>query len=416
MKAEIIAVGTELLLGQIVNTNAQFLSQECAGLGIDVYFQTVVGDNESRLRDALHLAKNRADLVICTGGLGPTQDDLTKDVLAAYLGRTLQIHQPSMDKITALFESRGVHMVESNRRQALHIEGSHLLPNDTGLAVGDALIQDGTHYILLPGPPKEMKPMFQTYATPWLRSVMTDEVPLHSKMLKFAGIGESNLEHALIDLIKSQNDPTIAPYAKEGEVTLRLTTRAHSETEALITMQACESEIRKRVGEYIYAEEDTTIESVIVRMLIEKKRTLSVAESCTGGMLSDMITAIPGSSMAFRGGIICYSNEVKHDLLNIPMHLLQGDSAPGAISSEVAQLLAENMLQQTDTDFSIAITGVAGPSPSEGKPVGQVYIAIAESGQVTQVNQIQLSGNRETIKLRAAKSALYRVWQKLKQE
>jgi nicotinamide-nucleotide amidase len=414
MKAEIIAVGTELLLGQIVNTNAQFLSEKCADMGIDVYFQTVVGDNASRLREAVKIARGRADLLIFTGGLGPTQDDLTKEVLAELLGRSLIIHQPSMDKMVSMFESRGIPMVESNVKQAQLIDGSTPLMNDTGLAVGDALIHEGTHYIVLPGPPKEMKPMFESYAKPWLRTVMTDTLPLFSKMLKFAGIGESNLEHALIDLVDGQQDPTIATYAKEGEVALRLTTRAPSEQDAQRKMAAAEAEVRSRVGGHIYADEDVPMEHVIVRLMSEQGLKLAVAESCTGGLFSDMITSVPGSSQVYLGGVVCYSNALKHRMLNVPIHMLEGDGTPGAVSSETAGIMAEQLLELTECDVSVSITGVAGPAASEGKPVGLVYIAIGRRGGETSVERIQLSGNRETIKLMAAKHALYRLWKLLK--
>lgn len=415
MKAEIVAVGTELLLGQIVNTNAQFLSRECAAIGVDIYFQTVVGDNEQRLLESLKLAASRADVVICTGGLGPTQDDLTKDVLAAYVGRQLIIHEPSMNAITQMFQSRGIHMVESNRRQALMLEGSDPLHNETGLAVGVAFTFEGTHFILLPGPPKEMKPMFTKYAIPWLHTIMKDEVPLYSKMLKFAGIGESNLEHQLIDLIQAQSDPTIAPYAKEGEVTIRLTTRAHSAEEGERKLFVTEQEIRSRLAQHIYADQDVPIEAIVVKMLDERKLSLAVAESCTGGLLSDLITSIPGSSNSFLGGIICYSNALKHKLLGVPMEVLEGEGAPGAVSSETAVILAENLLTTTGSDFGISVTGVAGPGTSEGKPVGLVYIGFAQKNAETQVITLQLSGNRESIKHRSAKSALYHLWKQLKE-
>ncbi|MZQ81515.1 competence/damage-inducible protein A [Paenibacillus sp. 5J-6] len=415
MKAEIVAVGTELLLGQIVNTNAQFISRECAAIGVDIYFQTVVGDNEQRLLASLKLAASRADVVICTGGLGPTQDDLTKDVLAAYVGRQLILHEPSMNAITQMFQSRGIHMVESNRRQALMLEGSDPLHNETGLAVGVAFTFEGTHFILLPGPPKEMKPMFTKYAIPWLRTMMKDEVPLYSKMLKFAGIGESNLEHQLIDLIHAQSDPTIAPYAKEGEVTIRLTTRAHSAEEGESKLFATEQEIRNRLGQHIYADQDVPIETVVVKMLEERKLSLAVAESCTGGLLSDLITSIPGSSNSFLGGIICYSNALKHKLLGVPMEILEGEGAPGAVSSETAVILAESLLTSTGSDFGISVTGVAGPGTSEGKPVGLVYIGFAQKNAETEVITLQLSGNRESIKHRSAKSALYHLWKQLKE-
>jgi nicotinamide-nucleotide amidase len=415
MKAEIVAVGTELLLGQIVNTNAQFLSRECAALGIDMYYQTVVGDNEQRLMDTFKLAASRSDVVICTGGLGPTQDDLTKDVLAAFTGRQLVLHEPSMESITELFRTRGIHMVESNRRQALMLEGSDPLHNETGLAIGVAYTYEGTHFILLPGPPKEMKPMFTKYAAAWLRTVMTDEVPLYSKMLKFAGIGESNLEHQLIDMIEAQTDPTIAPYAKEGEVTIRLTTRAHTAEEGELNLQATEQEIRLRVGDHLYAEQDVPIESIILQMMGQKKLTLAVAESCTGGLLSDLITAVPGSSQSFLGGIICYSNALKHMFLDVPLEVLEGEEAPGAVSMETAALLAQNLLMTTGSDLGVSVTGVAGPSPSEGKPVGLVYVGLAQKGAEPKVVTLQLSGTRETIKHRAAKSALYHLWKLLKE-
>ena len=413
MRAEIIAVGTELLLGQIVNTNAQFIARACADLGVSVYFQTVVGDNMARLTESLALAKSRADLVICTGGLGPTQDDLTKDALSAFLGQKLVVHQPSLEYIEQFFRNRGVTMVESNIRQALMLEQSDPLKNDNGMAVGVALTQDGTHYILLPGPPKEMKPMFESYAAPWIASQIGGLQPLYSRMLKFAGIGESALEHELLDLIRAQTDPTIAPYAKEGEVAIRITTRSSSQAEADNKLEPLEQEIRRRLGAHIYANVDVTLEQEILRLLNERGQRLAAAESCTGGLLSDMITAIPGSSSVYQGGIVCYTNGWKHKLLGVPEEVLEGPEAPGAVSDETARLLAGNLLRQAEVDYAVAITGVAGPGESEGKPVGLVYVAVARKDGETVSKKLQLSGNRESIKLRAAKSALYLLWQQL---
>jgi len=410
MIAEIIAVGTELLLGQITNTNAQYLAQECAAMGIDVYYQTVVGDNDARLRQAIDIARNRAQLIIFTGGLGPTQDDITKDVLADYLGLHLIMHQSSLNLIAEFYQARGLHMVESNARQALLIEGSDPLLNDTGMAVGSALTHLDNHYIVLPGPPKEMKPMFENYAKKWLYQIMDDTVPLFSKMLKFCGIGESSLEHQLLDLIQNQSDPTLAPYAKEGEVTIRLTTRAPSQEAANLIIEPVERIIRERLGAYIYAQEDVGIETVILSLLADRKATLSVAESCTGGLLSDLITSVPGSSVCFLGGIVCYSNIMKHNLLKVPMEQLEGDLAPGAISSETAQMMAEQLLLIMNTDYAISVTGNAGPSAGEGKPVGFVYIAIAQKNGPSLVVNVQHSGGRELIKLKSAKSALYHLW------
>lgn len=415
MKAEIIAVGTELLLGQIVNTNAQYLSQQCAALGIDIYFQTVVGDNEGRLRQALDTARQRADLIICTGGLGPTKDDLTKDVLAAFTGKELIMHEPSLDKIKSMFRDRGLAMAESNARQALMLTDSDPLMNDNGLAVGVALTHEGTHYMLLPGPPREMKLMFDTYGTSWLSRLADGRGALYSRMLKFAGIGESALEKELLDLIEAQQDPTIAPYAKEGEVTVRLTTRAATEEEANSKLKPVEEEIRRRLGKHLYATEDKPIEQIIYEQLKERGMTLSAAESCTGGLISDLITSVPDSSSVFSGSIVSYTNAVKETILQVPAGLLEGPEAPGAISKESAEAMAGKVRELLGTDYALSVTGIAGPGSAEGKPVGLVYIGLAERGKPTTVVEGRYSGTRELIKLRAAKAALYLLWQRLQE-
>lgn len=415
MKAEIIAVGTELLLGQIVNSNAQYLSQELAALGIDVYFQTVVGDNTNRLAHAVETATSRADLLIFTGGLGPTQDDLTKDSLASVLGRSLHIDPEAMDNVDRFFKDRGIPMTENNRRQALSIDGATPLPNETGLAVGNAIADQGKFYIVLPGPPKEMKPMFEKQAKPWiLENVLSGAMPLFSKMLKFAGIGESALETRLLDLIKEQTDPTVAPYAKEGEVTIRISTKAPNEQEAMEKLDAMEREIASRLPEHLYANIDVPIEKTIVDLMSERGLTLSAAESCTGGLLMEMITAVPGSSAVFTGGIVCYSNAMKEKLLNVPHELLEGENAPGAVSAETAIVLAEQVRQISGTDFGLSITGVAGPSHSERKPVGLVYIALSRPDGETSVYELNLKGSREIIRLRTVKTILYHLWKEIK--
>lgn len=414
MKAEIIAVGTELLLGQIVNTNAQYLSQELAALGLDVYFQTVVGDNMNRLAEAVKTASGRADVLILTGGLGPTQDDLTKEALAEVLGRTLYIDPEAMANIERFFQDRGVPMTENNRRQALAIEGGTPLPNETGLAVGNAIALNGKFYIVLPGPPKEMKPMFEHQAKPWiLKHVLTSEMPIFSRMLKFAGVGESALETKLLDLIQAQSDPTVAPYAKEGEVTIRISTKAANEQEAAVKLDAMEREIASRLPEHLYANVDEPIEKTILDLMASRGLTLSAAESCTGGLLMEMFTALPGSSAVFTGGIVCYSNAMKEKLLNVPHDLLEGENAPGAVSSETAKVLAEQVRLTVGTDIGLSITGVAGPAHSERKPVGLVYVAIAREGADTAVFELNLKGNREIIRLRAVKSLLYQLWRVL---
>lgn len=414
MKAEIIAVGTELLLGQIVNTNAQYLSRQLASMGIDVHYQTVVGDNMERLKEALGLSSSRADIVLLSGGLGPTQDDLTKDALASFLNRSLHIDRMAMDRIERFFHERGSVMTENNRRQALAIEGGTPLPNETGLAVGNAVSYEGTHYIVLPGPPKELMPMFEQEAKPWLlQHVLTGEFPIYSKMLKFAGIGESALDKRLEDLITAQTDPTIALYAKEGEVTVRISTKAASEAEAMVRLNELEARIQERGPEFMYANEDVPIEKVIVDMMADHNWTLSAAESCTGGLVAETLTSIPGSASMFLGGIICYTNQIKEKLVHIPHALLEGDDAPGAVSAEVAEALADHVRMVTDSDFGLSVTGVAGPGYAERKPIGLVYIGLSQRGKETEVHELHLQGNRETIRLRATKALLYRLWQRL---
>ncbi|MDK8180655.1 competence/damage-inducible protein A [Paenibacillus sp. UMB4589-SE434] len=416
MKAEMIAVGTELLLGQIVNTNAQYLSQQLALLGVDVYYQTVVGDNPHRLRDVIQTASKRADIVLLTGGLGPTLDDITKDVVAELLGRGMLIHEPSMRKMEDMFKGRGIHMVDSNRRQANWIEGSDALANEAGLALGNAVLHEDVAYILLPGPPKEMKPMFQLEVVPWLEKHLFDErTSLYTRMLKFAGIGESNLEAQLLDLIESQSDPTIAPYAKEGEVLIRLATKSDSKQEAGRKLDELESVIRGRLGQHIFATEDVSLEHVIVEQMTKLGLTLSAAESCTGGLFSELVTSVPGSSVMFHGGVVSYANALKQKLLNVPSELLEGENAPGAVSQETARAMAEGLLQLTGTDIAVSITGVAGPGQSERKPAGLVFIGIAQAGQETLIEELRLNGNRDMIRLRAVKILLHRIWRLLQE-
>ncbi|WP_123043586.1 competence/damage-inducible protein A [Cohnella candidum] len=410
MRAEIVSVGTELLLGQIVNTNAQFLSRGLAELGIDVYYQTVVGDNMDRLLKTIELARGRADLLVFTGGLGPTMDDLTRDAVAAYLRRGMEEHEPTMRKLEEMFAGRGAALIESNRKQALLVEGATPLRNNTGLAIGNALSADGTHYLLLPGPPREMKPMFENDASAWLRELLGQADTLHSVMMRFAGIGESALEDLLIDLVREQSDPTIAPYAKEGEVAVRVSTKAPNAEEAQRKMESTLVEIRRRTDRFLYAEEDIPIETEVMRLLLRQRRTLALAESCTGGMVAEMVTTVPGSADAFLGGVVSYTNAVKRDLLGVPEGLLEGEGAPGAVSEETAAAMAEGARRFADSDFGVSVTGVAGPASSEGKPVGLVYLGLAERGKPTRTEKLQLSGDREGIRLRASKRALYRLW------
>ncbi|MED1794481.1 competence/damage-inducible protein A [Brevibacillus nitrificans] len=405
MRAEIIAVGTELLLGQIANTNAQFLSQKLAQVGVGVYFHTVVGDNSERLLQVIRLAAERSDLVIFSGGLGPTQDDLTKETVAAYVGVDLVTDANAMKYIEDFFTQRGIVMTENNRKQALVLAGSHVLPNDFGMAPGMAIRHDSTTFVLLPGPPSELYPMVDRYVMPYLIDLLPEKQVFHSRVFRFYGIGESALEERLLDLIEKQDNPTIAPYAKEFEVTLRVTARAATAEAGEALILPVEKEIRDRVGQYIYGTgEDSSLHEVLVNELRKRGESIACAESCTGGTVASLITSVPGSSSVFRGGIVCYTNEVKNQVLGVSEEVL---ATEGAVSEQTAKLLAENVREKLGTTYGVSVTGVAGPDSSEGKPVGLVYVGIAAEGLPTVVKELRLAGRRQAIVGRAAKFALF---------
>lgn len=415
MKAEIIAVGTELLLGQIANTNAQFLSQKLSEIGIDVYYHSVVGDNARRIREVLQWARSRSDLVILTGGLGPTDDDLTKDVVAELLRRPLVEHGPSMERIVAFFSQRGLTMTENNRKQALVIEGSRVFENRFGLAPGMA-VQDAEGkiwYVLLPGPPREMIPMVETSVLPFLASLLPSAQIIFSKVLRFYGIGESMLEDQIKDLIRRQSNPTIAPLAGDREVKLRLTAKADSREEAERLMQPLVDELYRRFAKYIYAEgEEASLEKVLVDELRHRGETISVAESCTGGRLSGTLTSVAGSSAVFPGGVVSYSLATKRELLGIPQALLEEH---GTVSRQAAEAMAEHVQRICRTTHSMAVTGVAGPGELEGKPVGLVWIAW-RLGNETHAREYRFAGDRPEIQVRAVKTAMFKMIQLLRKK
>ncbi|WP_027417893.1 competence/damage-inducible protein A [Aneurinibacillus terranovensis] len=410
MKAEIIAVGTELLLGQIVNTNAQFLSRKLAEIGIDMYYHTVVGDNAERLRAVTEQALTRSDLIIFTGGLGPTKDDLTKETVARVLGRPLVQDQKAMERIEAYFVQRKQIMTENNRKQALVVEGSRVLPNNHGMAPGMAIPYGERQIMMFPGPPRELYPMFDTYGFPYLLSLLSEKQIVHSKVLRFFGIGESALEEKLMDLIDRQTNPTIAPLASEAEVTIRLTAKSATAQEAESLISAVEREIEQRVGEFIYGYNGDSLASVLVGKMREYGKTAAFAESITGGLVSHMITSVPGSSHSLNGSIICYTNSVKQHQLGVPHEVLQ---TVGAVSGEAARIMAEEVRVRLGSSFGVSITGEAGPDPSETKPVGLVYIGISD-GKNTEVKELHLSGTRSGIQLRAAKYAIFTLLERLK--
>ncbi|MBC2581511.1 competence/damage-inducible protein A [Clostridium sp. DJ247] len=402
MKAEILSVGTEILLGDIVNTNAQYLAKRLADLGIFVYHQSVVGDNVERLKTELGDSFNRADLVITTGGLGPTPDDLTKETGAEYFGKKMFLHEDSLNKLNSHFLKDGkVELKGNNIKQAYFPEGSHILPNNHGTAPGCAIEEDGKVLIVLPGPPREMKPMFEDYVVPFLSKYSSGI--LESKVLRISGIGEGVMAEQLSDIINNNVNPTVAPYAKEWEVTLRITAKANTTAEALELIVPVESEIRKRLGIHIYGEGETSLEAVLAELLISKDFTISTAESCTGGLIASKLVNYPGISSTFMEGAVTYSNEAKIRRLNVKKETLE---KYGAVSEETAREMAEGIAKTSQTNVGIATTGIAGPGGgTPDKPVGLVYVGLYINGE-TKVKKLQLSGDRDRIRRRVTITAL----------
>ncbi|EGK13721.1 competence/damage-inducible protein A [Kroppenstedtia eburnea] len=411
MRAELVAVGTELLLGQIVDTHSAFLSRELSQLGIDVYFHTSVGDNRDRLVAVVKRAVSRSDLVIFTGGLGPTEDDLTKETVAEVLGVPLVEHPPSVAVLERLFSDKGQTIPPSNYKQALVFEGGKVFPNPNGTAPGVAVSRNSVTCVLLPGPPTELYPMYHAEVRPFLKSIRDTEEVVVSNVLRFFGIGESHLTERIGKLIQDQTNPTIAPLAKEGEVTLRLTAKAGDLQQAQELMAPVKEEILQSVGRFVYGEDDDTLEKLVISALREQGKRLAVAESCTGGLLAQTLTSVPGSSAGFQGGVVCYANEVKTGMLGVPTELLE---TCGAVSMDSALALAEGVRSRLNTDFGLSVTGVAGPDPVEEKPVGLVYLGLSERGEVTRAYRLDLGGSREKIQIRAVKQALYTLLERLK--
>lgn len=403
MVAELISVGTELLLGNIINTNANYLSQQCALLGLSLYHQSVVGDNEERLEDTLKTAVSRSDIIIMTGGLGPTKDDLTKEVAARVFGRKLIEDPHSRERIQGYFKnSHHKNVTENNWKQALVPEGAIVVDNHNGTAPGIILEKDGTSVILLPGPPNELYPMFKDSIFPYLNKFIPETIS--SRMVKICGLGESFVETEILDLIEGQSNPTIAPYAKTGEVHLRITAKAVSEEEADILIAPVVEELKKRFGDSVYSmEEQKSLEAVMIEMLNEKGLTLSTAESCTGGLLSGRIVNVSGASKVFKGGLVTYANEAKELLLGVKKETLEQF---GAVSEETAREMAKGGTEALGTDLCISITGIAGPEGgTKEKPVGLVYITCLIKDKYY-TKRFQFKGNREKIRDYAVVQAL----------
>ena len=374
---ELISVGTEILLGDILNTDAQFLSIELARLGISVIHQSTVGDNRERLLAQLKEAADRSDIIILSGGLGPTPDDLTKEVCCEFFGKKMFLHEPTVEKIKTYFSTKGMEMAQNNLKQAMLPKDCVIFPNDNGTAPGMAIEKDGVHILVLPGPPRELKPMFRNCAVPYLMQFSDRIIVSHN--IRTFGIGESLMAEKVNDLFDAEN-PTVAPYAKDGEALLRVTAMARTKEEAENLCKPVINEIKNRLDGFVYGVDYTCIEEAVIEKLKEKQMKVATAESCTGGLIAKRITDVPGASEVFDCGIISYANEIKHRVLGVSEDDL---NKYGAVSEPVARQMAQGALKVSGADIAVSVTGIAGPdSDSTNKPVGLVYIGLADRDNV----------------------------------
>ncbi len=402
MTVEIIAVGTEILLGNIVNTNAAYLAEKCAGLGLSCYHQDVVGDNEERLMETIRMALARADIILLSGGLGPTQDDLTKEAAAKVMGKELYLHEPSKEAIRQFFAERNLEITENNWKQAMVPEGCIVVENPGGTAPGIIIAENGKHVVLMPGPPGELIPMFEKSIMPYLAGLTSGVI--YSQTVKICGVGESKAESMVEDLVDAQDNPTIATYAKTGEVHLRVTATAPDEKEAKKLVKPMVKELKGRFGNYVYTtDSEVTLEKAVVDLLMANKLTACTVESCTGGMLSARLINVPGVSEVFKSGYVTYSNKSKRKLLGIKKNILV---KYGAVSEQIAREMAKTAATLARTDVSVSTTGIAGPDGgTPEKPVGLVYIACNVCGRVT-VRECHFHGTREKIRESTVSAAL----------
>ncbi len=402
MTVELICVGTELLLGNTVNTNAAFLSEQCAMLGLSMYYQSVVGDNPGRLEGLLQAAKGRSDIIILSGGLGPTQDDLTKETAAAVMGKKLVEDSKAREGIQQFMAKRGREITENNWKQAMVPEGCKVLYNPNGTAPGIIMEDGDTCMVLLPGPPNELIPMFEEQVYPYLHNLQPEVIC--SRMVKLCGIGESAAETEILDLIEGQQNPSVAPYAKTGEVHLRITAKAESEDAAYALIGPMEEELQRRFGSLVYTDDpQVTLEMAIAKLLEGRQLTVTTAESCTGGLLAGRLINVPGISSYFKEGHITYSNEAKEKILGVSHDTLE---RYGAVSAQTAEEMAKGGARAAGADICVAITGIAGPEGgTEEKPVGLVYISCWCKGRIlTQKNLY--TGSRSKIREYSVASAL----------
>ena len=393
MNAEIICIGTELLLGNIVNTDATDVAQTLSEMGISVYRYTAVGDNPERLAEVVQAAARRADLLITTGGLGPTLDDLSKQTVAAAFGKKLVRHPECEADIRTYFERLHRPMTPNNLLQAMLPEGCTVLKNDWGTAPGCVFDAEGVKVIMLPGPPRECRAMLRYRVAPYLKGLSGQTI--HSRYVHIFGMGESQVESLLHDLMEQSSNPTVAPYAKEGEVMLRITAAASSQAEAETMIEPVAAQIRTVLGPLIYTEEYDSLEQTCLNLLRQADKTLATAESCTGGYIAKRMTDLPGSSAVFVGGVVAYTVPVKEQLLGVPAGLIE---RCGVVSVEVAAAMAEGVRARLGSSFGIGVTGLAGPDgDGSNRPVGLVYVALS-NGNNTWVRAIQQTGERERVR------------------
>lgn len=413
MKVEIIAVGSELLLGQITNTNATFISQRLAEIGADVYYHTVVGDNPLRLKEAIEVAEKRADILLFSGGLGPTKDDMTKETIAGHIGLELTLDEEALSSIQVYFERSQRVMTENNKKQALVFKGSTVLNNRTGMAPGMAVYANHRHYILLPGPPHEMQPMFVDEAIPYLLMQTGKQEIITSQVLKFYGIGEAELEYRIQPILERQTNPTIAPLATADAVTLRMTAKATTIEEAQALIAPVEAEIRATVGEFVFGTNDDTLSSKVLALLKARKYTIAAAESLTAGLFIGELANEPGVSSVLAGGLVVYNEQAKIEQLGVSEKILD---EYGIVSSECAAALASKVQDKFKSAIGIGITGAAGPTPHDGEPAGTVWIGIALPNKAPVTYQLLLAGSRNANRQRTVKFALYYLIKELTEE
>ena len=402
MTVELINVGTEILLGNIVNTNAAYLAEKCAQLGLTCYYQTVVGDNAERIKMTLETAASRSDLIIMSGGLGPTEDDLTKEVAAKFAGKKLVLDNRSLGRIEDYFAKRGIKPTENNRKQAMIPEGAVIFDNNNGTAPGMMLEAGKVKIILLPGPPGELIPMFEESVIPGIQKL--HEGTIYSQTVKICGVAESKAETMVKDLIDNQTNPTIATYAKTGEVHIRVTAKAETQKEAAKLVKPVVKELKQRFGYDIYSTDDeTTLEKAVVDLLIANELTVTCAESCTGGLLSARLINVPGVSDVYKAGFVTYSNKAKRKHLGVKKSTLQ---KYGAVSKQTAEEMVKGVAFAAKADVAVSVTGIAGPDGgTKEKPVGLVYVSCNVKGKIT-TKEFHFSGNRSKVRESTVSSAL----------